>query len=88
MHTVTSVAVYQHSHLTGVDLLMLHPPPSFLFTRLSGVFGQLMAEYVIQQIVNRERGMAELYEDQKKHQWCVQYHHLQSPSSFVGSFFC
>ena len=55
--------------LAGVELLMKHPPPPFLVTRTGGIYGQMMAEYVIAQIINRERHLFGMYEHQKKAVW-------------------
>lgn len=53
----------------GVELLVKHPPPSFLVTRTGGIYGQMMAEYVIAQIINRERFLFGMYEHQKEIVW-------------------
>lgn len=46
--------------------------PSFLFTRSGGVFGQVMAEYVIGQIIANERMFYSMHDAQKCSQWAQQ----------------
>ena len=59
--------------LAGVDkVVSSSSPPSFLLTRHGGIFGQLMAEYVVAQMVNWERRLYNTYDDQKKRRWWVE----------------
>ena len=59
--------------LAGVDkVVSSSSPPSFLLTRHGGIFGQLMAEYVVAQMVNWERRLYNTYDDQKKQRWWVE----------------
>ena len=59
--------------LAGVDkVVSSSSPPSFLLTRHGGIFGQLMAEYVVAQMVNWERRLYNTYDDQKKQKWWVE----------------
>lgn len=58
----------------GVDKLLecVRPdqPPPFLITRFSGKhFGTLMSEYVIANIINRERAFFEIKENQNNSEW-------------------
>lgn len=45
------------------------PPVDWAFTRLAGTFGDLMAEYVIGQIIARERGFAVMQSRQGNSNW-------------------
>ena len=47
------------------------PKPNFSFTRLGGVLGAHMAEYVIGQIISNERFFVDIVQDQKEKQWLV-----------------
>lgn len=60
---------WMHSTWAGVELLVKHPPPTFVVTRTGGIYGQMMAEFVIAQIINRERHLFGMYEYQKKIIW-------------------
>ena len=44
-------------------------PPPFVLTRFGGVFGPLMAEWVIGQIICRERGFDQMRRDQQNRVW-------------------
>ena len=45
------------------------PPPSFVLTRLGGVFGPIMTEYVIGHIIARERKFALASKYQQSKEW-------------------
>ncbi|XP_031565222.1 uncharacterized protein LOC116300485 isoform X2 [Actinia tenebrosa] len=53
-------------------------PPPYLITRFGGVFGQAMAEYVIGEIIARERISRKLWKRQEEHNWSndVKYRNL------------
>lgn len=58
----------------GVEKLFTHlrtnQPPPLHVTRFSGKhFGTLMSEYVISNIINKERAFFEIRDNQKKAQW-------------------
>ena len=54
--------------LAGVDkVVSSSSPPLFLLTRHGGIFGQLMAEYVVAQ-----SRLYNTYDDQKKQRWWVE----------------
>lgn len=44
-------------------------PPSYLVTRFGGVFGQDMAEFVIGEIIARERSSRKFWKRQEEHYW-------------------
>jgi phosphoglycerate dehydrogenase-like enzyme len=45
------------------------PPPSFVLTKLAGVFGPIIAEYVIGHIIARERKFALCGKYQQSKEW-------------------
>lgn len=50
--------------------LRANQPPPFLMTRFSGKhFGTLMSEYVIANLINNERALFEIRDNQKKTEW-------------------
>ncbi|KAJ8970291.1 hypothetical protein NQ317_019687 [Molorchus minor] len=60
----------------GIDALLPHlkpnQPPSFPITRFSGKhFGHLIGEYVLANIINHERSMFEIKQNQSKQQWII-----------------
>lgn len=60
----------------GVETLLKHvipnQPPSFLVTRFSGkYFGTLMGEYVIANIINHERKLFDVRENQMNSNWII-----------------
>ncbi|BDD89402.1 D-2-hydroxyacid dehydrogenase [Desulfofustis limnaeus] len=58
------------STFAGVDALMAPDlPTGYLLTGIKGVFGPLMSEYVLAQIVNRERNLIDAYTLQRQHVW-------------------
>lgn len=46
-------------------------PPSFTLTRQVGSFGQQMGEYVLAQILARERNLFSVDREMRQHQWWV-----------------
>jgi len=64
-------AKWVQSTWAGADHIIKAIPnqPNFALTRLAGVFGPAMAEYVVGQIIARERGFETFMSDQKAHFW-------------------
>ena len=63
---------WMHSTYAGVNSILEHLPdkqPSFVLTRPGGIFGPLMAEYVVGQIIARERKFALSWQCQKDKVW-------------------
>ncbi|KAJ8951894.1 hypothetical protein NQ318_019872 [Aromia moschata] len=63
--------------MAGIDALLTHikpdQPPPFPISRFSGKhFGHLIGEYVVANIINHERNMFEVKENQRKQQWIVE----------------
>ena len=62
------------STYAGVNAVFQHlpkdkPPPSFLMTKLSGVFGPIIAEYVVGHIIARERKFLLSWKYQQARTW-------------------
>ncbi|XP_019629904.1 PREDICTED: uncharacterized protein LOC109474138 [Branchiostoma belcheri] len=73
MHKLPQLKWVQ-STWAGVDSMLKHldktkPLPSYTLTRFGGVFGPAMAEYVISNIVNRERRAQKQWENQRNGVW-------------------
>lgn len=70
-------AKWVHCSFAGVEKVVYHPTakPTFILTRQAGYFGPQMAEYVLAQIINRERRFFQLHDNQKTSLWSSPQHH-------------
>ncbi len=66
-----SVAICITLLTAGVQELASLPKPPFPVTRHVGSFGQQMGEYVIGQIIAREKGFRGYWSAQQARKWCV-----------------
>ena len=75
------------SSCAGVDVVVscASSSPSFTLTRQVGSFGQMMGEYVLAQILARERNLFSVEREMRQHKWWVQEQYWGVPSNTVGS---
>jgi phosphoglycerate dehydrogenase-like enzyme len=74
-YSLPSNVKWIQSTWAGVDILQRQyinpqrPPPGFIFTRLGSGFGPYIADYIVGQIISRERHFDKYVRDQDNKKW-------------------